>query len=137
MAGIKGKNTKPELLIRSALHRRGYRFCLHDPRLPGKPDIVLPKWRTAIFVNGCFWHGHECAAFRWPKTRAEFWRAKIGVNRSRDLSHLANLNETGWRVLVIWECAMKGKNFASMDNLIDQVELWLQSDFQYGMIEGV
>ncbi len=77
MSGIRGKNTKPELVIRSALHRAGYRFRLHTRSLPGKPDLVLPKYRAAIFVNGCFWHGHDCHLFKWPGTRKDFWRAKI------------------------------------------------------------
>ena len=104
MSGIRGKNTKPELLVRKALHAQGFRFRLHDKNLPGKPDIVLKKHRTVIFVHGCFWHGHDCKHFKWPKTRPEFWREKIEGNKTRDLKHQQELKELGWNVKVIWEC---------------------------------
>ena len=110
MSGIRGKDTKPEIIVRRLLHRLGYRFRLHRKDLPGRPDIVLPKWRTVIFVNGCYWHGHEeCHLFRAPKTRTEFWTNKIEGNQARDLRNHAALQDAGWRVLVIWECAVSKK----------------------------
>jgi DNA mismatch endonuclease (patch repair protein) len=105
MAAIKATDTKPELRVRSLLHSLGFRFRLHKKDMPGKPDIVLPKYRTAIFVHGCFWHCHEC---RWgsvvPKTRPEFWARKRQGTRERDARNIAALKEIGWKVLVIWEC---------------------------------
>lgn len=107
MAAIRSKNTKPELLVRQSLHAAGYRYTLHNRTLPGRPDIVLPKHNAAILINGCFFHGHECEKFRWPATRAEFWREKIDGNRARDRRNVALLREAGWRVLVVWECAIR------------------------------
>ncbi len=110
MSGIRGKNTKPEIIVRSLLHRLGYRFRLHRKDLPGRPDIVLPKWKTVIFVNGCYWHGHnDCHLFRPPKTRREFWTNKIEGNQARDRRNYAALEDAGWKVLVIWECAVSKK----------------------------
>lgn len=112
MSRIRSKHTKPELAVRSMLHRLGYRFTVNGPKnkqLPGKPDIVLPKYRTVIFVHGCFWHGHAgCKNFRYPKTRTEWWKAKIDGNVARDKDRIRQLEEIGWRVLVIWECELKG-----------------------------
>lgn len=104
MAAIKGKNTKPELLVRKALHARGFRFRLHAKDLPGKPDIVLPKHRAVVFVNGCFWHGHSCKDFRWPKSNRAFWKAKITRNCERHASQVRLLRRKGWVVLHVWEC---------------------------------
>lgn len=104
MAGIKGKNTKPEILVRKALHAAGFRFRLQDKRLPGRPDIVLRKYKTVVFVHGCFWHGHECEKFRWPKTRKAFWRNKILANRKRDSTAVRDLEKAGWVTVSIWEC---------------------------------
>lgn len=110
MSGIRGKNTRPEIIVRRLLHRLGYRFRLHYKELPGKPDIVLPKWRTVIFVNGCYWHGHtDCYLFRTPKSRSEFWTTKIESNRIRDARNYAELLEAGWKVIIIWECAVSKK----------------------------
>lgn len=111
MACIHGRDTKPELALRSLLHRHGYRFTVHGPKnksLPGRPDLVLPKYRTVIFVHGCFWHGHEnCPAFRLPKSRSAWWRAKIDGNRARDRRTENALRARGWHVVTIWECALK------------------------------
>ena len=109
MSGIRGKDTEPEIIVRKFLHAQGFRFRLHRKDLPGRPDIVLPKYRVAILVQGCFWHGHEdCRLFRLPKSRTEFWKEKIEANRARDKKNLTLLGELGWRTLQIWECAMKG-----------------------------
>jgi DNA mismatch endonuclease, patch repair protein len=108
MAGIHGANTRPERLLRSGLHRAGYRFVLHSARLPGRPDIVLPKFRTAILVHGCFWHAHGgCRYYRVPATREVFWRKKFASNVARDARNVAELRGDGWRVLVVWECALR------------------------------
>mgnify|MGYP000863008343 CR=1 FL=1 len=107
MSRIKGKNTKPELVVRRLLHRMGYRFRLHRKDLPGKPDIVLPKWRTAIFVHGCFWHGHECPRGSTPASNVEFWSEKIRRNKERDQRAVSALGNAGWQVLTLWECELK------------------------------
>ena len=114
MSRIRGRDTKPELALRSMLHRLGYRFTVNGPRnksLPGRPDLVLPKYRTVIFVHGCFWHGHEnCPYFRLPKTRRAWWKHKIDGNRARDLRNETALLTQGWHVVTIWECALKKKS---------------------------
>lgn len=106
MAAIKGKGTGPELVVRRWLWGRGFRYRLNYARLPGHPDLVLRKYRTCVFVNGCFWHGHGCGAFRLPKTRTEFWRAKIARNQERDERRLHELARMGWHVITIWECEL-------------------------------
>jgi DNA mismatch endonuclease (patch repair protein) len=122
MRAIKSANTKPEILVRKALHAAGFRFRLHSKNLPGKPDIVLPKYRTVIFVHGCFWHGHDCEYFKVPKTRTEFWLNKITENKRRDKINADKLIELGWRVLVVWECDTRG-NGDGLDDLIKCLEL--------------
>ena len=108
MSRIRHQDTAPEMIVRRALHALGFRFRLHCPNLPGCPDLVLPKWKTAIFVHGCFWHGHnDCRLFRWPGSRTEYWRAKIGGNIERDYLVTGLLLAAGWRVVLIWECAIK------------------------------
>lgn len=104
MAAIRGSNTKPELTVRRFLHARGFRFRLHRKGLPGKPDIVLPKYRTAIFVHGCFWHLHGCKNTVIPKTHTEWWTAKLEDNRARDERNHTQLEALGWRVIIVWEC---------------------------------
>jgi DNA mismatch endonuclease, patch repair protein len=107
MSRIKGKDTSPELLVRKFVHALGLRFRLHTPGLPGKPDLSLPRFKKAIFVNGCYWHGHAgCADFRFPKTHKLYWRAKIERNRERDVENLAALRRAGWKSLVVWECEL-------------------------------
>ena len=108
MSRIRGKNTKPEILVRKGLHARGFRFRLHNKKLPGSPDIVLPKYGVAIMVNGCFWHGHKgCRYATKPKTNIEFWEAKIARNRHRDEVTTAHLEALGWTVITIWECELR------------------------------
>jgi len=108
MSQIKGKNTKPEMIVRRFLHARGFRYKLHDRTLPGKPDIVLPKYKTAIFIHGCFWHGHKgCRYFVVPKTRTEFWLTKINRNEANDSKALHALRNEGWKVIIAWECNVK------------------------------
>lgn len=136
MSGIRSKDTKPELVVRRGLHALGFRYRLHDRRLPGKPDIVLPRWRAAIQINGCFWHGHDCALFRWPGTRQEFWRSKIGRNVERDFEVEVALDRAGWRVLTIWECALKGPGRIGADAVVIGAADWLRSDARTGEIRG-
>ena len=111
MSRIRSGNTKPELILRSMLHRLGYRFTVNGPKnksLPGRPDIVLPRLSTVVFVHGCFWHGHEhCPAFRIPKSRRAWWKQKIDGNRARDLRNETRLRELGWHVVTVWECALR------------------------------
>ena len=129
MSQIKGKNTKPEELVRRYLFSHGYRYRKNVSTLPGKPDIVLPKYKTCIFVNGCFWHKHEgCRYFVWPKNNAEFWKKKITGNVERDLRQQNELRLLGWNVLVIWECELKkdlfNETMASVtDNLRNNVTI--------------
>lgn len=119
MSQIKSKNTKPEIFVRKYLHSKGLRFRLHNNKLPGKPDLTLPKYHTVIFVNGCFWHGHHgCKYFTLPETRTEWWKEKIEETRKRDQSAKSLLKEKGWRVLVIWECDLKqDKRNLTMSNI--------------------
>ena len=135
MSGIRGKNTKPELLIRKALYARGFRYRLHCD-LPGKPDICLPKHRAVIFVHGCFWHGHGCHLFKWPKTRPEFWRAKIGRNCEVDRLAEERLVTGGWRVATIWECALKGRSRLDIEEVVQSCADWLTSDCERLLIQG-
>lgn len=110
MSRIRGKDTKPEMIVRKFLFAHGFRYRLHDKRLQGKPDLVLPKYKTVIFVHGCFWHGHEgCTYARLPESNIEFWQSKIAKNIINDKLHIAKLKESGWNVLIIWECELKSK----------------------------
>lgn len=110
MSRITGKNTKPEEMVRKYLFSKGFRYRKNDKKLPGSPDLVLPKYRTVIFVNGCFWHGHEgCKYFVWPENNAEFWRKKIVTNISGDERKKSQLEEMGWNVIVVWECELRPK----------------------------
>jgi DNA mismatch endonuclease (patch repair protein) len=136
MAGIKGKNTSPELVLRKGLHARGFRFRLHDKTLPGSPDIVLPRYHAVVFAHGCFWHGHDCHLFRWPKTREDFWRAKIARNRELDAKAEATLAKIGWRYAVIWECALKGRTRLPIDDVLAACADWIRSELPRLEIRG-
>ena len=125
MSRIRARDTKPEMTIRRGLHARGFRFRLHVRELPGRPDLVFRRYNAAMFVNGCFWHGHRCKMFSWPRTRESFWREKIGRNRERDVSCLAALRSLGWRVLTVWECALKGPGRLNLDELLDACAAFL------------
>ena len=126
MSRIRSKNTKPEEMVRKYLFSQGFRYRKNDTRLPGKPDIVLPKYKTIIFVNGCFWHKHEnCKYFVWPKTNEDFWRTKISANVSRDQENIKLLSELGWNVIVIWECELKKQRFdCTMEKLLYSFQNW-------------
>jgi DNA mismatch endonuclease (patch repair protein) len=123
MSKIKGKDTKPEIIVRKFLFKNGFRFRLNYTKLPGKPDIVLPKYKTVIFINGCFWHGHEgCKYYVVPKTRTEWWLNKIKKTKERDQDNYKLLNETNWKVIVIWECELKHKIENRLNMLIREIE---------------
>lgn len=126
MSRIRGKDTKPEMLVRRALHAMGFRFRLHDGRLPGRPDIHLPKWNAVIFVHGCMWHGHGCDLYRVPKSNVEFWRSKIAANTARDRRHVEELRAAGLRVATIWECSLKGKRRLGIATVAEAVAAWLR-----------
>lgn len=136
MAGIQGKNTKPEILIRKALHARGFRYSLHHKGLPSKPDIVMPKWRAAIFVHGCFWHMHGCPLSKLPSNNAEFWLAKLTSNQRRDINVNQQLQAMGWRTVTIWECATRGKAaMANLPLLMDRLADWLRNQAKSNYLE--
>jgi len=127
MAAIRSRDTKPELVLRRGLHALGFRYRLHGRNLPGRPDLVFPKFQAVLFVNGCFWHGHSCDLFRWPKTREAFWRDKIGANIIRDQRAITALQNAGWRTGIVWECAIKGRGRLEPAALIAAVANWLRS----------
>ncbi len=137
MSRIQAKDTKPELIIRRQLWRYGYRFRLHGRKLPGKPDLVLPKWRSVVLVHGCFWHRHEgCPHFRLPKTRTQFWDEKLGRNKERDAATVAALGRLGWRVAVVWECSIKADYFVA----VEQLSAWLRDgsgNMEIEVLDGV
>ncbi len=137
MSGIRSTNTKPEMILRRGLHKAGFRFRLYDRNLPGKPDMVFPRWRAVLFAHGCFWHGHECPLFRWPRTRPEFWRAKIERNRANDIRAAVALRAAGWRLGVVWECALKGKTRLPVEGIFLQCADWLGSDIPNLEISGI
>ena len=136
MSGIKAKNTKPEITIRKALYALGFRYRLHAANVPGKPDLVLPLYKAAIFVNGCFWHGHDCPLFRLPETRRAFWDAKISRNRQRDAEVRTMLALSGWRHLTIWECAFRGRGKIGFPATIERAAAWLRSTDPVGEIRA-
>jgi DNA mismatch endonuclease, patch repair protein len=124
MSQIRSSNTKPELLVRKFLHAQGFRYSLHNKKLPGKPDIVLRKYKTIIFVHGCFWHGHSnCKYFTIPKTRTQCWTDKINTNKANDVKAVKALKKDGWKVMVIWECKLKkGKVEKTLEKLITELK---------------
>lgn len=134
MSRVRAKDTRPEMIVRRLLHSLGFRFRLHCRDLPGRPDIVLPRYRAAIFVHGCFWHGHDCSLFRMPATRTEFWAAKIAVNRRRDGDAVSGLRDAGWRSLLIWECALRGRGRLPAGTLTDRITAFIVGDGPFGAI---
>ena len=136
MSGIRGRDTKPEMVIRRGLHARGYRYRLHSSRLPGKPDLVFPSRRAVVFVHGCFWHGHGCALFKWPTTRHQWWRSKIEATQERDRAVARQLSSDGWRQLRVWECALKGKRRLGAQQVLERAAAWLDGRADDLAIEG-
>ena len=123
MANIRGKDTKPELVVRKFVHGQGLRFRLHAANLPGRPDLILPRYRAAVFVDGCFWHGHRCQGKRIPKRNSAFWGAKIATNKARDRRNQRTLRAAGWRVLRVWECQLskKGSRERVLPKLVERI----------------
>ena len=136
MSGIRSKDTRQEVVIRKALHAAGFRYRLHRRDLPGTPDITLPRYRAAIFVHGCFWHGHACSLFRLPSTNRATWATKIAGNQHRDADAVHRLLTTDWRVCTIWECAMRGTFRKTLEQIIGEVSEWLVSNVAYLEIQG-
>ncbi len=133
---VKSKNTKLEVAIRSGLHRSGFRFRLHVKELPGKPDIVLKKYNAAIFVNGCFWHGHDCEIYRPPSTNTDYWKEKIANTQHRDLLNKTTLTLNDWKVLTIWECSLRGKNKLSDCELMRNIVDWIRFGIGNAEVRG-
>jgi DNA mismatch endonuclease (patch repair protein) len=136
MSAIKNKDTTPEVIIRKALFKKGFRYRKNVKDLPGKPDILLPKYKAAIFVNGCFWHMHQCHLFKTPSTRREWWEKKLLKTKEKDRKNTNNLINNGWRVLIIWECSLKGKHKINHSDLISRITEWLKSQTSYTEISG-
>lgn len=127
MAGIKSRNTKPEIKVRKALHAQGFRFARSGLNLSGKPDVILPRWKVVVFVHGCFWHLHVCHLSKTPASNTEFWTEKLAKNVERDSRIVAKLLEEGWRVLIIWECALRGKHAEDVFGLeMSGVASWIR-----------
>ena len=135
MSGIRGKDTKPEIIIRSQLHRLGFRFRIHMASLPGKPDLVFRKHHAVVFVHGCFWHRHNCHLFKWPKTRPDFWKKKIEGNYQKDILVKQKLISDGWRVCIVWECSLKGRK-KDTASAIRRIANWLDSGSKELEISG-
>lgn len=138
MAAIRSEDTKPEVVLRRCLFRLGYRYRLHQRALPGKPDIVFPKYQAVVFVNGCFWHNHECQHVKMPATRRRWWRKKLEWNRKRDVAALKVLHGMGWRTLVVWECSIRRKKDpdAAIRKVADRVSRFLRSERKMAVISG-
>jgi DNA mismatch endonuclease (patch repair protein) len=134
MSRIRGRDTKPEILVRRALHARGYRFRLHRKDLPGRPDIVLPRHRVAIFVHGCFWHNHGCRYSKVPATRTSFWNAKLHGNKARDDAAVRELHRAAWHVVTIWECALRGPAHLPIDELCDHLESYIRAPTSLSLV---
>jgi DNA mismatch endonuclease (patch repair protein) len=126
MSAIRGKDTKPELAVRRGLHALGFRYALHSARFPGRPDMVLSRYRAVIWVHGCYWHGHGCATVRPAATNESYWSPKIAGNRARDARNLAAVEAAGWRSLVIWECAFRRKGEAALAAVVGQAAEWIR-----------
>lgn len=140
MSRVKGKDTRQEVEIRKRLFALGFRYRLHDKKLPGTPDIVLPKYKAVVFIHGCFWHVHDCDLFKWPSSKKAFWKTKLKENRKRDIANISSLQELGWRVLVIWECAYRGvgkKYDIEFDKLARNAAKWLRSSLRTLEIRGM
>ncbi len=135
MAAIGSKNTRPELILRQALHQQGFRYRLHTKISGARPDLVLKKYNAAVFVHGCFWHKHNCRKFKWPKTREVFWKKKIMSNQQRDQRMIKSLSDDGWRIAIVWECAISGRNNFK-NAAVEKLITWLWGDARLIEIAG-
>jgi DNA mismatch endonuclease (patch repair protein) len=139
MSGIRSKNTKAEIEIRKRLFAFGFRYRLHDSKLPGKPDIILPRYKAVIFFNGCFWHAHECHLFKWPSSRRTFWKKKLTRNKEKDIENNEALKKLGWRTLIIWECSFRSsgkKDWSKIEGIVSKARRWIDSKSEYKEIKG-
>ena len=136
MSAIRSKNTRNEIKIRKALHSAGFRYRLHRRDLPGTPDIVLPRYQAAIFIHGCFWHGHDCSLFKWPLTNAESWASKIKENRFRDANAVRSLFASGWRVCVVWECVTRGRQKLDLGTITNMLAHWIRGEQNFCELRG-
>lgn len=127
MSGIRGRDTAIEIAIRKSLHARGFRYRIGVRSLPGRPDIVLPRWKVVILVHGCFWHSHDCGLSRVPATRSEFWRQKLTGNAERDRRNHAALARAGWRIATVWECCLRGSGADALDKVTGKLTKWIKS----------
>ena len=127
MSGIRGADTKPEVSLRTALHQCGFRYRKNSRKLPGRPDMTFARYKAVVLVHGCFWHGHGCHLFKWPRTRAAFWRDKINGNRDRDDMVVEELHNLGWRILTVWECSLKGKTRVGLEEVCKRAARWLRA----------
>jgi DNA mismatch endonuclease, patch repair protein len=136
MAGIRSRDTKPEMQVRRALHMRGFRFSRNPVRLPGRPDVVLSRWKVAVFVHGCFWHRHGCSLSKLPANHRSFWESKLAGNVARDEVAAMTLVAFGWRVATVWECALRGKRaMAGFDAAMDRLAAWIRSDSEGAVLD--
>ncbi len=135
MSAVKGKDTKPEMLFRKLIHKAGFRYSLHNSALPGKPDLVLKKYKCAVFIHGCFWHQHGCPKSKLPQTNEEFWNEKLSKNEERDTRVVDELLDSGWRVLILWECAFQKKK-RSLGDILSEFEFFIHSEEPYLEIPG-
>jgi DNA mismatch endonuclease, patch repair protein len=126
MSRIRSRDTQPELLIRRGLHAQGFRFRLHQRQLPGRPDLVLARHRTVVFVNGCFWHSHGCHISRMPETRRDYWQPKLDRTVERDRDAASELRTRGWRIVTVWECAVRGRTRLVLDDVIAKIERFVR-----------
>lgn len=139
MSRIKGRDTRPEMEIRKKLFARGFRYRLHDKKLPGKPDMVFPKYKAVVLFNGCFWHVHDCYLFKWPTSQVTFWKKKLTKNKENDRKNNEALKKLGWRILTIWECSYRSpgkKDWSKIDSLVPKIEKWLYSIKKTGELRG-
>ena len=126
MSGIRNKDTGIEISVRKALFAKGFRYRLNPKDLPGKPDIVFPRYQAIVFVHGCFWHGHDCELFRLPGTNRNFWQKKIQDNQIRDIRNTAGLKKLGWRIGIVWECALRNKGIAGIEKVTNRLDRWIK-----------
>lgn len=137
MSRIRNRDTKPEFVVRTGLHRLGFRYRLHDKRLIGKPDIVLPRFRTVVFVHGCFWHGHECDLGVIPRSNSAFWHKKISLNQERDRRVTRQLIEEGWKIAIVWECALRGPRRLPIDELLSKLANFIRLSSKAELFEVI
>ena len=136
MSRVGQKDTRPEILLRSVLHKAGLRYRLYDKALPGSPDLIFPRFRSVVFVHGCYWHSHGCYRSTVPKSRREFWKKKFRANRRRDQRVMVLLRERGWRVMIVWECTLVGKYALVPQSVAEQVHAWLTGREECGEVPG-